>query len=191
MSEKSRENELLRFAQNDDRVQPRLLPQAARSSRGFSLAELLVVLTLLAIIMAAIVPLFAGSFLDIEADYAVRDIVALLKYAQERAVTDTIPYRFYMNVDSGEYWLASETDVNGAFEFREVKEHQSERRKLPEGIQMDKPKAREDKESGTYYIEFSPSGWCDVARIELKKNHTLLSRIRTTGAVGRIIVGDK
>ena len=161
---------------------------APKECGGFSLAELIVVLAILAVIMAAVVPVFDGSFAGVRSDAAVRDLVAFLKYAQERAITDTVAYRFCMRPDTGEYWIEAQTQDTGTPVFRETNEHQTERRRLPEGVTMDKPKARKSEEGGEYYLEFSPSGWCDAGEIKLSKDGESLTHIRTTGASGRVTV---
>jgi len=153
--------------------------------------ELIIVLTLVAIITAAVVPMYSGSLSSVHADYSLRDIVALLKYAQERAVTDTTGYRFYLDPEQGEYWLMRLTNVDGELLFEEVTERQAERRTLPEYLQMETPKAFEDPDLNAYFIEFFPSGACDIGRIELTKDDNTLIRIETGGKLGQIKVTEK
>ena len=94
-------------------IAPPWAVEAKANRTGFSLIELLLVLIFLIIISLAVVPIFRGSLDTVHADYTLRDIVALLKYAQERAVTDTTPFRFYMDPERGEYALGVSLDVKG------------------------------------------------------------------------------
>lgn len=148
-------------------------------------------MTLLAIMMAAVVPVFAGSFLGVSADAAIRDVVALLKYAQERAVTDAVVYRFCIDTATGEYWLEQQTEAGGELAFRETNEHQAERRRLPEGISVKIKGAMATAKADEYCIEMSPSGACGIATIALRQDRGLLANIATTGVAGRVKVSGK
>jgi len=106
-------------------------------------------------------------------------------------VTDTTPFRFYMDPERGEYWLMRLGAVDGAAEFVPIREKQVLRRRLPENIAMNRPKAHQDKDMNAFYIEFHPSGACDVARIELVKDDRTRIRIETSGRLGQIEVTEK
>jgi prepilin-type N-terminal cleavage/methylation domain-containing protein len=82
-----------------DRLYPDLSPngRARQSGGGFTLMELIIVLTIIVIMSAAVVPVFGPSMAKLQRDHAVRDFVATLRYAQERAVTDTREYRLALD----------------------------------------------------------------------------------------------
>ncbi|HOZ46873.1 MAG TPA: prepilin-type N-terminal cleavage/methylation domain-containing protein [Candidatus Hydrogenedentes bacterium] len=155
---------------------------------GFSLMELVVVLTLLTIIMGAVVPVFNGSFKSVHSDYVVRDLIAMIKYGQERAITDTTRYRLYLDPEQRQYWLMRLEDTDEGPLYLEDSERFSERRTLPDGVEMDRPHAYEDRDLDAYFIEFHPSGRCDDASIDVLRQDGDTIRIETEGNIGQIKV---
>jgi len=85
-----------------------------RAACGFTLMELIVVMTIISLMTAAVVPIYQGTLTWARNDRAVSQVVSLMKYAQERAVTDSVPYRFYIDDEKGAFWLARQgTDKDG------------------------------------------------------------------------------
>jgi len=162
------------------------------ASAGFTLIELIIVLTLLAVLSSAVIPVFSGSLGRVESDHTVRDLVALIKYGQERAVTDLKEYRLYLDPEQGHYFLMMlKRTPEGEKDFVPLDEHQGEALVLPPRIEMAKPKARKDRERDLYYIPFYPSGACDKARIPLEIKQEGRDRkvtIETQGSLGRIVI---
>ena len=68
-------------------------------ARGFSLIELIVVLTILSLMLGVVVPIYHGSLSRTRSAGATRDFLATMKYAQERAVTDATEHRLYLDDD--------------------------------------------------------------------------------------------
>ena len=160
---------------------------------GFSLLELIIVVTLLGILSAGVVPVFQGTFSSIESEHAVRDLIATIRYAQERAVTDSIEYRLYLEPDNNEYWVAhlagyDEDDREKVFETIEARG--SETALLPSRVEMRRPRARKDRDAGAYYIAFYPNGACDDAKITLEREREAGGNvyIETRGGMGRLRV---
>ncbi|MBI4560127.1 MAG: prepilin-type N-terminal cleavage/methylation domain-containing protein [Candidatus Hydrogenedentes bacterium] len=152
---------------------------------GFSLLELIVVLTILAVMSAAVVPLYRNSLIRSRGNAALQDLLATLKYAQQRAVTDTQEYRVYLNHKTGHYWAArpvvtKEEEIS----FETLGEPGTEPVKLPEGVKMSQPKARKDRDQEAYYISFYPSGACDVATVALDYEDGKTVRVQTKGKIG-------
>ena len=71
---------------------------------GFTLLEMVVVLMIVMIMTAAVLPMYQGSVTWARRDKFTRDIVARMKYAQERAIADVTEYRFYLDEKDGEFW---------------------------------------------------------------------------------------
>jgi prepilin-type N-terminal cleavage/methylation domain-containing protein len=170
-----------------NRTRPSSL-DATRS--GFSLMELMLVVTLLAIITSAVVPVYSGSLGSIHANHAVRDIVALIKYAQERAVSDTTEYRLYLDDKNGQYWLMRWEESEDGFAFVEADERGEERRTLPPDLSMKEPDAFMDKDRDVRYIGFYPSGACDFAELQLVKDNGDVVTVGTKCKLGQIEVDE-
>ncbi len=168
-------------------------PDSTRNDAGFSLMELIVVLVLLAIISAAVVPVYSGSVESVHAGNTQRDIVALLKYAQERAISDAVEYRFYLKSDARRYWIMRQTvDEDGQIVFERPPEKSGRDRVLPDFVAIaGTRKMREDREWQAHYIGFYPNGSCDTTRIKLEIENGPSLRIEIEGGLGEIEVSEK
>ena len=158
---------------------------------GFTLIELILVVTLVLVISSAVLPIYNGSLKRTHADYALRDIIALVKYAQERAVTDSTHYRFYVHPENRQYWLMALTDVDGERMFEEVTEKQCAKRTLSEHLQLAAPEALEDADLEARFIEFFPNGTCDVGQVQLTDAENRQIRINMAGKLGQIEVEER
>ena len=82
--------------------------EAARASTvasaGFTLLELMVVMTLLVIMSMTVTPVFRGSLSGVRADHAMRDLFAAMKNAQAAAITEAVEYRVYFAPEENSYW---------------------------------------------------------------------------------------
>jgi type II secretion system protein H len=160
--------------------------------RGFTLIELIIVLTIIAIMSAAVVPVFGGSMAKLERDHAVRDFVATLRYAQERAVTDTREYRMALDPELNQYWLLR---CGGIVErkktFELMDERQGKAMLLPERLSMKSVKARKERQEKYYYISFYPNGACDRAEVTLQDEDGRAVTVATKGSLGQLEVKEK
>lgn len=168
-------------------------PVSTAPSAGFTLMELIVVLTILSIMSAAVVPLFRGTLETIECDHSLRDLVASIKYAQERAVTDCREYRLYIAPKSNEYWLMSLAWSRGKKnkKFIPVEERQGERMTLSKRVEIQRVTAKKDRTEKASYIAFYPSGACDHASITLERENGRHMKIQTRGSLGDLKVDVK
>ncbi|MBX7256371.1 MAG: prepilin-type N-terminal cleavage/methylation domain-containing protein [Candidatus Hydrogenedentes bacterium] len=160
------------------------------SSAGFTLMELIIVLTIIAVMSATVVPVYHGSVSFIQRDRATRDFIALMKYAQERAIIDTVEYRFYMSPDKGAYWIMryDKTDERGERLFARPDGGEGIVRHLPKTITLKKPKAHLDRKAKAQYISFFPGGACDEAKLELTLDRRQKVTIDTKGRLGQFEV---
>ena len=102
----------------------------------------MVVMTLLAILAAAVTPVFRGALSGVRAEDKARDLVAMLEYAQARAITDAVEYRVYIAPTLNSYWLERAQMRRGrAVNFRPVNDAVVERINLPESTQLAEPRA--------------------------------------------------
>lgn len=176
------------------------MSRAGTERRGFTLVELMVVLLIIGLMTAAVVPIYRGSITWVATDRAIRDFAATMKYAQERAVLRGAECRFYMNYESGAYWLAERTETeDGEFAFLPVDEIHGRRTQLPEGFSLDESKARRDRgkepRGKVHYVRFFPTGACDYATIKLERERrgdikAQTVTIRTKGHIGQFEVEE-
>ena len=157
-------------------------------ARGFSLLELIVALTLVLILTAAVVPIYHGSLKSTRFDHAARDLLAALRYAQERAVLDCVEHRIEMNDGNDTYWATRLARIeDGEKVFEEVTEVRGLRATLPKGLDLKRPEARQDA-AGVFYVGFYPSGACDVATVTLDRGNGSQIEIKIAGNLGRFEV---
>jgi len=157
-----------------------------RRSNGFTLMELIVVMTIIALLTAAVVPLYQGSLTRVRQDRATRDFVAYMKYAQERAITDGTEYRFYFRDEQRDYWVMRLDKVEaGEKHFVYPEDGAVEVKQLPEGIEFERPKARRDKDREAHFVAFYGTGACDYATINLETGSGDEIVLETKGRLGR------
>ena len=165
-----------------------------RVAGGFSLLELVIVMTLLAIMSGAVVPVFRGTFKRVQTDHAVRDFIAVVRYVQERAVTNTTEHRLYLDDENGLYQAKSlkgiEDDIK-VFEPVPLVDSRKGIFILPRDLQFDRIKARRDRELGLRYLAFYPNGACDQASVTLRREDGHTVRIKMNGGLGDIEVKER
>jgi len=156
---------------------------------GFTLIELIIVVTILAIMSAAVMPVFSGSFSKIQADHSVRDFVATVRFAQEHAVTAGVEFRLYVDPELNTYGLGRLAAVDGEDKiFEPVAIQQQETVQLPWRLTLKAVRAKKEKERGGYYVAFYPSGACDDARINITNEEGKTFYVDTKGGIGRLKV---
>lgn len=156
---------------------------------GFTLLEAVIVILIVLIMSAAVLPMYQGSVTWARRDKVTRDLLARMKYAQERAIIDVTEYRFYLDYESGAHWLMrNDGKKDGVDVYSNVGDAGATRDRLPESLEFEKPKASLDKDRGAHYIAFYPGGACDYATIKLKYDKTKKITIETRGRIGRFDV---
>lgn len=163
---------------------------AGRGKRGgFTLIELIIVLTILAVLSAGVVPVFNGTFGTVQSDHSTRDFAAMMRFGQERAVTDSVEYRLYLNPELGTYGLARLKEMDGENKvFEPVAVRQQERVQLPGRVTLKASRAKKDKATGEFYVAFYASGACDDAKIDFVRGDGKTSSVTTQGGMGRLKV---
>lgn len=149
-------------------------------------------MTIVAVMTTAVVPMFAHSVQWVRGDRAKRDLIAHLKYGQERAITDGTEYRLYLDDKNDAYWLVRLEGIkDGEKVFQPVEDIGGERRTLSQGVDLVKPTARRDTDKKSYYVGLYPTGACDYATITLVKPGGRTVRIETKGKLGRFQVREQ
>jgi prepilin-type N-terminal cleavage/methylation domain-containing protein len=164
-------------------------PAATVQRHGYTLIEIIIVLTILSIMTASVIPMYQGSLGRVRFERASRDFVSTLKYAQERAVTDATEHRLYLNEERGAYWVTRFAGVqDGKDVYERLDEFAGAERVLPENIKIEKPDARLDRDREAHYVAFYPSGACDYATISFALDDDRSCTIKTKGRLGRLDV---
>jgi type II secretion system protein H len=78
---------------------------AQRRRRGFTLIELIIVMTLLAIAASMVAPRMASFFRGRALQFEARRMLSLTHYAQARAVSEGVPVLFWINPRNGTYGI--------------------------------------------------------------------------------------
>ena len=137
-----------------------------KSNAGFTLMELIIVMTLLAILGMTVTPVFRGSLIGARSDHAMRDLFAAMKGAQAGAITRAVEHRLYVAPEYNDYWIAQAvTDEDGYVDFEALSGRAGKVVRLPSSLLMLEPEARKGESRGEFYVSFFPSGACDVAAV--------------------------
>lgn len=149
---------------------------------GFSLIELVIVVTLLAVMAMTVTPVFRGSLGTARADHAARDLFAEFLAAQERAVTHVVEYRVYFDVKENTYWVAHGPFI-GSHQYTAIENLEGEITDVPDRLNITDVKGRRGAR-GTDYLAFYPNGASDVGEVVLtdQRDRRRVYRIETTGA---------
>lgn len=169
-------------------------PRTARGG-GFSLLELVVVMSMLSIMLSMMIPIFNSGYQEVRKDAAVRDLIATLRYTQERAITDEREYRFYLDTEKQQYWIMMQEgfDDRGDKIFIRSTRDFGRTITLPDRIQFDRPKALQDRsmrDADAYYLTFYPTGASDRGTLKLTTDAGDKISLEAVGALGRFEVEE-
>lgn len=138
------------------------------TAAGFSLMELIVVVTILAILTAAVLPVFGPALRGAKIDNAFQDVLATMRYAQDAAVSQGMEHRVYFDDDHNAYWIERLVGHDrGDKIFAPMDEHVGEWRQLPRGLELDRISAQRER-GGFHYIAFYPTGARDQAEVRMR-----------------------
>lgn len=170
-------------------------PRGDSSCAGFTLMELVVVVMLLGLIMGSIVPIYRDSVRNMRIDRGISDLVAVIKYAQERAVTDGREFRVYLDTEEHRYWMVgfAGRDEQGKAMFQQEVGARGGEGVLPQHLRFGQIEAqRESTTDRLYLITFHPAGTSDVASLEIEQIESRARpfRIEILGRMGRVEVED-
>jgi len=166
-------------------------PQSKRSQAGFSLMELAVVVIVLAMMTAAVTPIFRTTLVRMKTEQGIQDLLAAMQYTQQRAVSDGREYRIFLNDRDDTYWIERFVEVDEKNEKVFEPFEQFTLRELPGELSFRRVSAKRDRVSRAQYITCYPSGASDRASITLDRAQGRSITIETRGRVGSFRVQDR
>ena len=165
--------------------------RAWRCNRGFVLLELIVVVTILGIMFGVMTPLFRSSYTQLRIRNAYKDITALVRHAQERAIMEEREFRVNFNRRERTYWLSYREDpLEYPAKFADLHTDAGRVRSLPDGVNFAFIRAARDRKSRANYITFYPNGSADRAIVRFR-DARLRSFIVETSTDGEIVAIKK
>jgi type II secretion system protein H len=165
--------------------------QRKRSQAGFSLMELAVVVIVLALMTAAVTPIFRATLVRLKTEQGIKDLLTAIQYTQERAVSDGREFRIYLDDREHRYWIVRYTGVDEKGEKEYEPFEQFTMRHLPLELTFRRVSAKRDRQTRMQYITCYPSGASDRASITLDRAHGRSVTIDTRGRVGSFRVQDR
>ncbi|MBW7866485.1 MAG: type II secretion system protein [Candidatus Hydrogenedens sp.] len=137
--------------------------------RGFTLLELIVVMTILSVISMAVVPVFLSGMTAVEVRNARSDFIATLRFVQELAVKESREYRVYISEEDGTYWVMRLSGLKDTEkQFEPVEEEFGAEKRFPEFLKITRIKARRDRGGNARFIACLPNGASDQAVVSLQ-----------------------
>ena len=145
-------------------MNPRRSEFPHRPASGFTLLELVLVMTVLTIAMAVATPTLRGFWGAARSRDAVEQFVSITRWARAMAASDSRVYRLNVNATDGSYWLTVQDD--GAA-FVPVGNDFGQLFTVPPGarIDFDRTGSAAGAATAAGAIDFHPDGRCDVARV--------------------------
>jgi hypothetical protein len=129
--------------------------------------ELIVVLIILGLSAAIVFPKLDGLLLrEPEPWRSSRKLMRLAKYAHELAIATESAFVLHIDLETGQYWVASKVADN---EAANAAGQRSLAGQLPPEVTITDVKrpGQERTLENALTIEFSPEGWCDPAVVSL------------------------
>ena len=124
----------------------------ARQNQGFTLIELILVMTLLIIVIALVVPSLENFFGGRSVNSEVRRFVSLTHYAQSRAASEGVPMLLWIDPKIGAYGVEQEPGYTDG-------DTKAAQFSLSEGLRINfKSAAKAPRAGKSNGIHFSPEG---------------------------------
>lgn len=134
-----------------------------RSTSGYTLLELVLVLAILAIALAAVAPSLSGFAQGRAAENAARQFVALTRWARSQAISDGMVYQIVITPSEGK-WVLMAQELEGE-QFTEVPGPFGRVFSVPEGVELSADVPAVD---GTQVIQFDAGGRSDVGALHFR-----------------------
>jgi len=135
---------------------------AAGARAGFSLMELILVMVVMCVALAAAAPSLRGYFASRQVWDAAGQMVALTQYARSRAAAEGRVYRLNVDTKDGQYWLTAQTSAG----FETLGSEFGRVFALPAGAAMEWA-PDEGTNVTREWISFYPDGRSEAARLRI------------------------
>lgn len=138
---------------------------SSRSSQGFTLIELIVVISLISLMLFLAVPRLQDTFRDDPRRKALQWLTLKIQSAKQKALSEHLTQGLHIDIDEALMWWS-----NGEMTTDELAEARENGFMLPEGIRLiDVEFPESDKIAyGTVEIFFYPQGYSDKALLHLE-----------------------
>lgn len=156
--------------------------------KGFTLLELVVVMSIIAVMSMAVMPVFRDSFGATQNEHSLRDLEAAMRYAQTMAVTRVAEHRLYLDVKKHMYWVEVESGfVENERKYVPLSGVLGAPAKLALSLEFTRPDAHRVPGSDLFYVSFYPSGSCDEATVKIREvdDHRSRHEIQVMGSMIR------
>jgi prepilin-type N-terminal cleavage/methylation domain-containing protein len=174
----------------------RLFTIGRNAAGGFTLLELVVVMGILAVISAAITPVYVIAMDSIRMRNAKNDVIAIIRYAQEMAVRESREHRVYFDKDKGSYRLvrlAGQEDGEKVFEPAvSPNSLYQEEELLPQSLAFENIRARRDRTTREYFVSCLPNGASDKVVIKIRDQRSRGNNLEISveGPLGKITLEE-
>jgi len=164
----------------------RLMPHAVRSSHGFTILEIIMVLFLLVGLLGIVLPRIS---LEENLGSVGRRMVGTVRSLQSLAMTTQKTVRLYVDIDRGAYWPMI---LEGNQEKAPIDSAWATPSSLPAAIRFtDILTTQGKKESGRVDLFFSPTGRIDPATMHLMDARSNILAITIEPVTGAIRMSDE
>ncbi len=153
------------------RSKPNLKP------RGFTLIELVVVITLISVMMVFAVPRLSTNLLSSDSREVSKWIVLTVKSLKEQSVRQAVAFTLHVDLDNHKFWTSRDVpqlEAVDAFadieELEDLAENKEDELELPGGFRVVDVvfPGKEPRRSGVVPIRFYKKGYSDQAMIHLE-----------------------
>ena len=160
--------------------------------RGFSFLELLVVVSILAVLTAAIVPLYGISVRSLQQRSVRGDFVATLYFLQELSIQQSRELRLHIDPEQNAWSVSGWVSGMGEDKIFEplTVNALGDAHQFPDTLPVQRLRGRTARGQKAPYITFYPNGACDNAEIRFgptDSNRPVMT-IETTGSLGGVVV---
>ena len=165
----------------------RLTPHALRSSRGFTILEIIIVLFLLVGLLGIVLPRIS---LGENLGFVGRQMVGTVRSLQNLAMVTQKTLRLYVDIDRGVYWLM----ILDGNQEKVPTDHPTWAKpsNLPAAIRFsDILVAQGRKDSGQVNLTFYPTGRIDPVTMHLVDTHNHILAIAIEPVTGAIRMSDE
>jgi type II secretion system protein H len=159
-------------------------PTAGTNNReaGFSIVELMVVVVIMTIVLAASIPALRQHTENVNLTKGAREVEGTLKLARTRAVSTNTPVVVVFDTDSGTFFLFQDDDGDGNHDSGETSSGVYE---TPKKVVLG------DVSFARNTVTFRPTGAAsETGSVELVNTRNLAQRVDLTAATGLVYVSD-